>query len=248
MIFWKGAENFPGLVFLEFVCFHSLQNRPLIIKHLRKFLSGIVTSKDVAQVGALVSFFASCRPPAIALGLNDRESLSGTAVGPGAGAETPCCTVVNGELHRRALAYKQWTPKQQNYRIRMAIAPNVHRKHRRPSDHISASILYKIRQHESHWLPSSRLTIQAQCYKVLQVAKCTEMALTWPDLVQIGRFKVRWLPWGAYIHDKTKWIRFYIALHYNNNTEDIGIQKRLYVIPESVFHTMASLCSIILET
>ena len=46
-------------------------------------------------------------------------------------------------------------------------------------------------------LPVPVNTTQAQHSQLLQVAKSTNMALTWPDLVQIGRFKVRWFAYGT---------------------------------------------------
>ena len=78
------------------------------LKTLRKILNhpkGI--GRSVVQIGALVSNFASCRPLAITLGLNDMSACSIVVVDPKTRAKTPCCTVVNSELDRRALAHRQ---------------------------------------------------------------------------------------------------------------------------------------------
>ena len=58
--------------------------------------------------------------------------------------KTPCYTAVNDELDRRAFKRTQWTPIQQNYNTRMAIAPNVDRKHCHHTSHINEKIVCKI--------------------------------------------------------------------------------------------------------
>ena len=68
---------------------------------------------DVAQLDALVSFFASCSPLGIALGLIGRIALSDTAVGPKQNRFT-VRTAVNGEQQIGEHNRTQWTPK---YRI-----------------------------------------------------------------------------------------------------------------------------------
>ena len=85
---------------------------------------------------------------------------------------------------------------------RMAIAPNVDRDRT-----ITPVTLIMYNVHGPTAGNHTGLPVLAQSSipstpKVLQGAKCTEMPLTWPDLIQIGRFKLRWLLRGAYINDK----------------------------------------------
>ena len=80
---------------------------------------------------------------------------------------------------------------------RMAIAPNVHRD--RPITPVT-SIIYNVQDStaDNHTgLPGLAQSFSPDTPQVLQGANCTKMTLTWPDLIRIERFKVRWLPCRA---------------------------------------------------
>ena len=85
----------------------------------------------------------------------------------------------------------------QNSRTRMTIASKCPSQSSPSHWSHQGRIMYKINSVLTPESPVPAGPIQNQYAQSTAGRQCTEMALTWPGLVRIERFQVRWLPCGA---------------------------------------------------